>query len=102
MPLEITDDDIKQAVQNFSDTFTLLKAGQKWKKKVATRKREARGDAEAVAVPEAITAPSGEAAPETSSEEAPQPSPKRKPSMVERQLTAKLDVNVEATTGDRI
>ena len=102
LPLEITDDDIKQAVQHFSDTFTLLKAGQKWKKKVATRKREARGDAEAVAVPEAITAPSGEAAPETSSEEAPQPSPKRKPSMVERQLTTKLDVNVEAATGDRI
>ena len=99
LPLEITDDDIKQAVQHFSDTFTLLKAGQKWKKFTA-KKREARGDRETGAALEASTAASSEAAPEASSEAAPQPSARRKPSMVERQLTAKLDAG--SATSDRI
>ena len=38
LPLQITDDDIKQAVQRFSDTFSILKAGKKWKKNTLDKK----------------------------------------------------------------
>ena len=52
LPLEITDDDIKQAVKRFSNTFTLVKAGKKWKSKLEQSRSRGTG---LVAVTEAST-----------------------------------------------
>lgn len=88
LPLEITDDDIKQAVKHFGDTFSVLKAGQKWKKAtfkkldVDSEAAGAAGGAQAAAA-EATTA--GSAVADADEQAA---IPKRKPSLVERQLSA--------------
>ena len=39
LPLEITDDDIKQAIKRFSNTFTLVKAAKKWKSKLGSSQK---------------------------------------------------------------
>ena len=95
LPLEITDDDIKQAVKQFGDTFSVLKAGQKWKKFTAKRREsESEPSTADENEPPKEAAEAGEATTASNTGDS-EEMPKRKPSMVERQLTAKLDVGAD-------
>ena len=57
LPLEITDDDINRAVKRFDNTFTLVKAGKKWKSKLDKRGSNDNKTAEDAAEAEAEEAP---------------------------------------------
>jgi len=68
LPLQITDDDVQQAVKRMTNTFALLKAGKKWKREThkstsARLSAQAEEEAPAAAAQESPPAASGTRSP---------------------------------------